>query len=317
MEKQSQNLPPSEYLLKDIELSYKKISSLRDGGTPYLRIYLNVILGQFALIAFVEKLKSDHASSIASLKVEKGAQINIPSLELIPHAMFGLTLAIFIFILGWVILDYYTRVVEKTIIHYKQIGHLRHIIIKEYPIMRKYNVLPTKPRRVPLQITRHIPTIGTIVNFLTLILIYFYLDLLTLSKSNALLITMFVLTLVLLVYPIVLDKYFEKRTISQMISPGYRYSRSKEFIRDVITQNKEDRKYIQFKNLHFLFVIVTIILSMLYLALGTSMNGLIFCSILIPFLIAVVTRVYMSFSRLSFSKIQLKVLLKNRTQLVD
>jgi hypothetical protein len=240
----------SSYINNEVSNSLNQIENNKNLSIGAIKIYLLIFFGLFTYAAFLQT------------KIIGDSSIPIPSDKYFMFAVFGVVMTVMTSTMGWILLDYITGLIYKSIINYKHIGHMRNLSSKLFfnDELKNHCVLPVGGSIIHLQRTRHLPLVFSILNMLLLSMNYYFLQT-AFTPKTALTISYLIIFIFAVFFPNACKKLEEEKMIAQKMKPG---ATDESIIRDSLTKLKErKRKEKTFKAFWYTLVLLSAMFLML------------------------------------------------------
>lgn len=217
----------ASFIEHEITNSLSHIKTQKDTAVGAIKIYLAIVFGFFAYISFLQTKIVTIANPI-------------PNDMYSVFSIFGILLTSFIFIIGWILLDFITNSIFTSVVHYKHVSYMRSLkasVIGE--VFYKHCIVPLSAKKINLKRSRQLPIIFSVFNFLLLCANYYFFSI-SQAATIAATYTMVIMGVFALFYPNVCAKYYEELLIAQRMKPGKDESRIRHIVRKRIKSNKNE-----------------------------------------------------------------------------
>lgn len=214
----------AEHIDTEISNSLEHIRTQKELALSGVKIYASVVFGIFVYAAFIQ----------TNIKPIQNATFSF-------YAVIGVAITIFVFFLGWVLLDFITNTIFAAVVHYKHVSHMRGLkAITVGEAFRANCILPIATKEVPLKHARHLPITFSVINLLLLCACYYFAAL-AIRPSLAASYTMLGIGFFAYWYPNVFSKYNEEIFVAQLMSPGRDEKRIRKTLRAYVQRNERKK----------------------------------------------------------------------------
>ncbi len=268
----------SLYINNEINNSLTQIENNKRLAIGAIKIYLMIFFALFTYGAFLQ-------TKIVLLSRSKSLEI-IPE-QYLMFAIFGVALTVMTSSMGWVLLDYITGLIYRSVINYKHIGYMRKLtsdlffggLDDEIHSLRKYCALPFEGSVIHLQRTRHLPIVFSAMNVMLLSMNYYFLQT-SLCPKLSLTITYSIILLFVLFFPNACKKLEEEKIIAKRIKPK---STDEQKIRSYLDRVKRFKKRTRpYKLLRYLLDVLVTLMIFSIGFVGVIYNNIDKCLRIIP-----------------------------------
>lgn len=204
---------------QEIDNSFSHVAAQKSHSISIVKLYLVSLTGLLGYAAFVQtKVFANQPAG---------------DIKFLMFSIFGISYTLIVFCLGWVLLSYLSHIICGISLSYKHISNMRFLKSLIFPNNSFCNnsIMPTHHSGVPIMFSRDLPIIFSIVNFLTLLLIYYYL-VISVNHFWAFNITTFVLSIFAIFYPNACINFYKEILCAKLVTPH----KNEEYVRSVINR---------------------------------------------------------------------------------
>ena len=224
-------------IIQEIDNSFNYIITQKNYAIGIIKLYILTLTGLFGYAAFLQT-KILYRTTKQPIFFD-GSHFT--------YSIFGIFFSLLVFVIGWALQSYLSHVISGISISYKHISNMRKLKSCIFPNddFKEHSIMPCYHTKVSVFYSQHLPIIFNIINLMTLLMIYYFLQV-SVFWFFSYLISSVIIFIFGIYYPTSCQNFYKEIMCALRVTPYKQEKFVREAINDGLVKSPIGLRWLQY-----------------------------------------------------------------------